>query len=252
METIRKPFQGIFNIIRFNWHFYIIAMITIVLLFFLSEYVNPIFSLLLKIICLLLAIPIFISVCISYYIYDYSELYTFNWIPNNDSDINVINIHAGFDETSAIIQSKFPNSNFKIFDFYNPNLHTEISIKRARKMFPPYSNTEQINTSNLQLPDNSIDCIFLILAAHEIRKMEEQVMFFKEINRVLKRKGKIYVMEHLRDCNNFLAFNIGYYHFQTKRKWSDIFELSNLEIEKEVKITPFISTFFLKKNYVLS
>ena len=47
---------------------------------------------------------------------------------------NITNINAGFDETSYILDDKFPNATIKAFDFYDAEKHTEASIKRARKV----------------------------------------------------------------------------------------------------------------------
>ena len=109
-------------------------------------------------------------------------------------------------------------------------------------------NTLQVSTEKLPFQDNSFDFSLAILAAHEIRNKEERVLFFKELNRVTKPSGQIFITEHLRDLNNFLAYNIGFFHFHSHSEWSEIFEKANVKVEKEIKITPFISTFILSKN----
>ena len=42
MEVSRTAFQGIKNIIRFNWHFYVIAAVSILLLIALSQFLSGI------------------------------------------------------------------------------------------------------------------------------------------------------------------------------------------------------------------
>ncbi len=248
MEQIRKPFQGIFNIIRFNWHFYVIAFAVIILLLFIGTYANPIISTFLQLIAFLIILTIVISLFVSYYVYDLSGFYKFNWIEKNDKPISVININAGFDETSILLKKKFKNSTFLALDFYDPKKHTEISIKRARKIYPSFPKTIKIKTSKIDLETNSIDKILVILSAHEIRNPKERITFFKELNRIIKPKGQIIVSEHLRDIANFIAYNIGSFHFYSKSTWSSTFSKSNLEIVSEIKNTPFISTFILKPN----
>lgn len=88
----------------------------------------------------------------------------------------------------------------------------------------------------------------MILSAHEIRNEIERIELFKELNRVIKLNGQIYVTEHLRDFPNFLAYNIGFFHFHTKSSWLKTFNDANLKIRQEIKLTPFISTFILYKN----
>ena len=90
--------------------------------------------------------------------------------------------------------------------------------------------------------------VFVILAAHEIREEQERIQFFKELRRIVKSKGSIYITEHLRDIPNFLAYNIGFFHFYTRSTWLKTFQKAALNVEKEIKITPFISTFILSKN----
>ncbi len=105
----------------------------------------------------------------------------------------------------------------------------------------------RITASKIPLGDNSTDIVFAILSAHEIRKQQERNVFFKELRRILKPNGQIIVIKHLRDATNFLAYNIGFFHFHSRKSWLENFRAARLEIEKEIKITPFLTTFILKK-----
>lgn len=254
MEKIRKPFQGVWNIVRFNWHFYILSIGFLLIITFLSNYTNAIFKPYLLIIGLLIFLPTVISLSVSYYVYDLSRLYNLNWITNSihTKKSTIININAGFDETSILLKDKFPNSELVVFDFYDPKKHTEVSIKRARNAYALFPNTESITANNLPALDNSADKIFVIFAAHEIRNEQERIEFLKELKRVLKPTGEILITEHLRDIPNFLAYNIGFLHFYSRQNWLQIFQLSELNIKSEQKITPFISTFTLTKYGVTS
>lgn len=249
MERIRKPFQGVSNIVRFNWHFYVVSVVAILLILWAkNDFYLPTFYA--NILLFFIITPTLISLFVSYYVYDFSDLYQLNWIdglflfPNE----KILNINAGFDETSVLLKEKFPHSELIVFDFYDPEKHTEVSIKRARNVYPPYPNTVSINTAKLPLPDDSVDLIFVTFAAHEIRNDSERSIFFKELHRILANNGKIIVTEHLRDLPNFLAYNIGFFHFMPKSSWYKTFENAALNISCEQKITPFISTFLLKKN----
>ncbi len=190
----------------------------------------------------------FISLFVSFYIYDLSGFYAFKWIDDNDDNISLVNINAGFDETTEILKTKFINATFLSLDFYNSTKHTEVSIKRARKKYPPNPNTKIIDSTNIELKSNSTDKIFVILSAHEIRKETERVVFFSELKRIIKPNGQIIVVEHLRDFPNFIAYTIGFFHFYSKSSWLTVFNQSNLNVISEIKNTPFISTFILEKN----
>jgi SAM-dependent methyltransferase len=251
METlIRRRFQGVTNIIRFNWHFYALAIALIALLslshfFFLKEYFSGV-----NFLIALIFFSTAISLLVSYYIYDYSNLYAFEWlnslrIKNKNT---IANINAGFDETSIIIRNLFPDSSLTVFDFYNPKNHTEVSIERARNAYPPYPGTQAIATSRVPLEDNSTDLIFTIFSIHEIRQRKERIVFLNQLNEKLKPDGVCIMVEHLRDIPNFIAYNVGFLHFYSRFEWRNNFDEAGFVIDQEMKVTPFVSVFILKKS----
>ena len=85
-----------------------------------------------------------------------------------------------------------------------------------------------------------------MLSAHEIRNEAERITFFDELKRVVKPGGIVYVTEHLRDTNNFLAYTIGFLHFYSDSNWKKIFKSAGLNVFTEVKTTPFITTYMLR------
>ena len=251
MERLgRKPFQGVTNIIRFNWHYYVIALAVIVIAILVQRFLPDPIRIISAVVLLLAFLSIAISLVASWYIYDYSGLYTLNWLDelNIGPDNQLVNINAGFDETSYLLKVKYPGCHLEVFDFYDPAKHTEISIERARKAYPAYPGTETITTSKIPLKENLADYIFLVLAAHEIRNDEERILFFRQVENVLKTNGKIIVVEHQRDIYNFMAYNIGFFHFFSTKTWKNTFNGAKLTIDKEFKITSFISAFVLTKN----
>ncbi len=252
MEKIRTPFQGIKNIIKFNWHFFASSLFALSLLILAINYLSIEYHSVIYILIISISIPLLISLVISYYIYDASNLYELKHLDKivTPTDRKLINIHAGFDETSLIIQQKFPNTTLDVFDFYDPKKHTEVSIRRARKAYPPFPNTKTITTTNIPLADECVDVIFLIFAAHEIRNRKERILFFNELNKILKPNGKVIVTEHLRDLPNFMAYTIGFFHFLSIKSWHDTFEKANFDIISKFKKTVFVTTFILKKNAI--
>jgi hypothetical protein len=267
MENLsRKPLQGVSNIVKFNWHFYVLALAVILGLVLVNQFVSPntgLFNLLSWLAISFVLASTIISLLASFYIYDVSNLYQLYWIdllevlPQHPSQItqkidsktaNIVNINAGFDETSALIAHKYREANLQVFDFYNPQTHTEISIERARKAYPPYPNTQLISTKALPLQNNTVDLFCNILAAHEIRNTAERIAFFEQQKQKIRAEGKIIVVEHLRDLPNFLAYQIGFLHFYSKKTWLQTFESAGLEVCKEIKLTPFLSVFVLGKK----
>ena len=251
MEKLRKPFQGVKNIVRFNWHFYALILGWFILTFLILKIFQEVLILRIFLLALnsFIAIVVAVSLVVSAYVYDFSGLYEFTFL--NDlkisQDSKVANINAGFDETSEILKAKFSLEKIEMMDFYDEEKHTEVSIKRARKLYPNSPETVKISTEKIPFQNEYFDDVFLIFAAHEIRNNEERIRFFKEINRVSKTDSNIIITEHLRDVPNFLAYNIVFLHFLSLNNWKNTFEKSQFKIEKHQKQNPFINVFYLKK-----
>lgn len=246
----RKPLQGVLNIIRFNWHFYLLSGLFITFLVLLSLFLEEKYRIYLLLIAFLVLLPTLISLFVSAYVYDFSDLYSFSWIKNLQipPQSNIININAGFDETSILLKNQHQFENLQVFDFYDETKHTEISIKRARKAYPAFPNTQNIITNRIPLEKNSVDVAFLIFSAHEIREENERNTFFSELKRIIKENGKVILVEHLQDLPNFMAYTIGFLHFHKKSTWKNTFQSSHFNIKKEIKHTPFVSIFILEKK----
>jgi ubiquinone/menaquinone biosynthesis C-methylase UbiE len=246
MEIKRRKFQGVLNILSFNRHFYFVGL-GILILIIASHVVIGWSDILYWLIIAAFLYGLIMPLIISAYVYDFSGYYNFHWLKNNTAiDLNVkqiLNINAGFDETSFIIKNSFPESDLKVFDFYNAKQHTEPAIIRARKVSLVYPDTQQIKSNLIPLNDKSVDIIFLLSAAHEIRSHDEKILFLKECYRLCKPGGKVIMVEHLRDFPNFLAFSVGFTHFFSKKVWKNAFESAGFSSFKENKFTPFMSIF---------
>jgi len=246
-RQLRKPFQGVLNIIRFNWHFYALALLLITILLAFTFLKPSVYNLYLYLFIAAIILGTSLSLLASYYIYDFSNLYSLKWLDDLQIPKNafILNINAGFDETSTLLKSKYPNAKLKALDFYNPLKHTEVSIERARKAYPSFPGTELIDTAKINIAHNYIDCIFLILAAHEIRDKKEQITFFKQLKATLKADSKIVVVEHNRDFYNFLVYNFGCFHFFSPKRWKTVFKDAGLKLTQTKTITPFINVYYL-------
>ena len=251
MEPLRKSYQGVLNIVRFNWHFYFGALLVASILVVISYFATAEFKMASTVFGLMILLTTVLSLVVSHYVYDRSCLYRLSWLkngPNNTAPEQIVNIHAGYDETSSLLARKYPHSKLIVLDFYDPSKHREISIKRARKAYPPYPNTLSTSSTNIPLSDHSTDRIFLMLSAHEIRDDQERLEFFRELKRVLNKHGQILITEHLRDLANFLAYNLGAFHFHSRNTWVKAFKSAGLRVTSEIKITPFITTFTLEHD----
>ena len=247
MDLDRKPFQGVLNIVRFNRWKYIFSLFLLLIMSCIYLNSNSLYQTIWLILILFLVFLLSVSLLISYVVYDYSALYQLPLLPNLQKQ-NVLNVNAGFDEISDFLKEKYSEITLIKSDFFDSERHTEPSIQRARKIYPPQSDIVLINTEKIDFESNKFDSILLFFAAHEVRNEQERIAFFKELNRILKPEGKIYITEHLRDWVNFIPYSVGFFHFYSKNNWSKIVHSSDLKIEKEIKTTPFVSTFILTKN----
>jgi len=249
MEIKRKNFQGVLNILSFNRHFYIFG-IAVLALIIISRQIFEWSDLLYWIVLISFLYGLMMPLLVSAYVYDFSGYYDFKWLKKckiDESEVKqILNINAGFDETSFIIKNNFPDADLKVFDFYDAEKHTEPAIIRARKVSLVYPGTQQMQSHSIKIKDNSADLIFLLSAVHEIRSNAEKMQFLKECHRVCKPSGKVIMVEHLRDLPNFLAFSVGFTHFFSRKVWENAFKNSGFKTFKEVKFTPFMSIFICK------
>lgn len=250
----RKLLQGTLNIIRFNIHTYIFALLILSITFLGIYYSHGFLKVIFQLVFSGTILTLLLSLSISAYIYDFSDFYSLKWLDKLDIGNQgiALNIHSGYDETSSILKAKYPNLEWKVMDFYNPTQHTERSIELARKAYPNSSDTIQIATNAIPVQTGEVSNVFLIFGAHEIRDDDERIGFFKELNRVLNLNGSVFVVEHLRNFNNFLAYNIGFMHFFSNSTWLTTFKEANLEVVSDQKINQFVHLYQLKKDAATS
>ena len=249
MDPVRKPLQGLRNIVRFNWHFYALALAAGLALGLAARLLPAPLGRWAGVGLALVLEPLLVSLAVSAYVYDGAGLYDLGWLPAGVGPAagrTLLTVSAGFDEISPLLRQRYPAGQLLAVDFYDPARHPEVSIARARQAYPPPPGTLRVSTHSLPLPDHATDATLAFLAAHEIRDPAERATFFGEIRRVTRPGGPIVVVEHLRDAANFLAYTIGFFHFHSRRAWRATFRAAGLRLTQEIKITPFISAFVLR------
>jgi SAM-dependent methyltransferase len=245
----RTSFQGVATVFRFNWHLYAVASLAAIACLAVTFFGPSFLKLPAAFVSLSILVSTTASLLATWCAYDASALYHLAWLhPWLPTQGRAANIHAGFDETTALLRQQFPTLSWHVFDFYDPAKHTEISIRRARLAHPPATDTVSIQTQHLPLADGSYDCILLTLAAHEIRDAQERTAFFRELYRALKPDGVLIITEHLRDLPNLIAYNVGAFHFHSLSTWKTAFSSAQFTLGSTLKPAPLITTFVLKKH----
>jgi SAM-dependent methyltransferase len=245
----RHALQGVWTVVRFNWHLQVAALALAAV--FLSAPIMVSGSAAYPAIAagLGVIVSIILSLVATWWAYDASGLYQMDWLLQEiEGTRRAAIIHAGFDECSEWLETRFPETSLHVFDFYDPAKHTEISIRRARKASPAVPGTIAVRTESLPLTDASLDRVLLFLAAHEIRDHSERVAFFREIRRVLNGEGRVIVTEHLRDAANIVVYSLGAWHFHTRQEWLSTFDEAGFRVVRSFRNNHFITTFILEPS----
>jgi SAM-dependent methyltransferase len=245
----RKPLQGLWTVLRFNWHFFAIALAGNCLLVAGSRWLEPPLASIAITLAALGSLTVGGSLAATVYAYDLTGIYSLQWLDAWLTGVSrAANVHAGFDETTLLLKERFPSIDWLVLDFYAPSKHTELSLRRARKASPPPLETQTIATDQIRLASETLDRVVLTLAAHEIRDEKERNRFFRELHRVLKADGYIILTEHLRNLPNIIAYSLGAWHFHSRSEWLRTFEAAGFQITAEIRLNNLITTFILGKH----
>ncbi|MFL9833809.1 class I SAM-dependent methyltransferase [Chryseobacterium terrae] len=239
-------------VILFNYEKILLGIIVSVVLFGLSFLINSsVFVLLFRVLSSLIILNIIASLVASYILYDNSDLYelnNLNEIIDWNKIENAILVHASFDPLSKSLEEKYPNVNSTVCDIFGNRHEQEKGIETSKKIFPPNPKEIKIKPHQLPFKDRSQDVILAITALHEILHHDQRVLFFQEAKRVLKDDGFIIVSEQFRDFTNFVFFNIGAFHFLSKKQWKRAISEAGLVIISNKKITIFGNMLIVKKK----
>jgi SAM-dependent methyltransferase len=248
VAPVRRPYQGVAQILVFNWRMYAGTAAAVGLA--LAAW--PLAGLWIRAAMLTFVVPaafwIVASISVSYYVYDRSGLYDFSWLHHGlaATPRRWINIHAGLDETSELLNEVFAGAEGTTVDIFDEGTMTEVSIHEARKRT---RSTTAIKARYNALPfeDARFDAAFLVFAAHELRKHEQRVRLFREVARVLSARGALVLIEHIRDAWNFGAFGPGALHFFSRRAWLKAVREAGFVVASEFTRTPFVRVLILRR-----
>ena len=253
MKQPRTKFQGLLQVLQFNWRFYSTAAIGLASgVFALVHFpLSPWFRAVVVVGLAFAAHWTVMSLAVSHWVYDRSGITEWQWIPETlvGPPSRWANIHAGFDESSPALHQLFPDSRGATLDIFDPVEMTEPSIAVARSAGQKTGSNTPADFRNLPLATNELNAVFLLFAAHEIRRSDSRLKFFNELRRVLKTGGRVILVEHLRDWQNFIAFGPGFTHFHSRQAWLDAVCAAGLTVAREFSFTPFVRVFVLHQNH---
>ena len=246
-RATRGPFDGVLQIVRYNWSLYVAAIFGSVLVIGFVVVVHPptVLAGLLILGAIAALFWLALSLAVSHYVYDRSDLYRWQWIreriaPNPG---HVVNIHAGLDETSLALQEMYPAAEVTILDIYDAAEMPEPSIARARRETRSTLASVKADFRKLPLATASADLVTVIFVAHELRRPASKEAFFRDLARVIKPGGRVLLVEHLRDAWNLLAFGPGAFHFFPRSEWLRVTDATGFQLSEEISRTVFVRAF---------
>ena len=243
----RGQFDGVLQIVRYNWTLYVVAIFVSVLVVALVLVIRPPVALagLLILGAVAALFWLALSLAVSHYVYDRSDLYQWTWIRERiaANPRHVVNIHAGLDETSLAIQEMYPAAEVTILDIYDPAEMPEPPIARARREARSTLASVSAEFRRLPLQAASADLVTVIFVAHELRRAASKEAFFREAARILQPGGRLLLVEHLRDGWNVAAFGPGAVHFFARREWLRVAGATGFQLGEEFSRTVFVRAF---------
>jgi hypothetical protein len=198
------------------------------------------------------------SLAVSHYVYDRSPVAAGAWLDGagdgledgrgdglrDGKGLRVAVLHAGQDEASAVVLRRFPKASLRILDFHAPRGKMTGSLRRARAWAGP-SSAEPASAGNLPLASGGLDLAVLAFSAHELRSPGDRADLFRELRRAVGDRGRVRLVEHMRDGWNLLAYGPGAFHFLPRKAWDRAFAAGGLRVAREWACTPFVRVFEL-------
>ena len=245
----RGKWQGMWTIVRFNWPFYLVAVL--VLSFGVWGALASDSPWVLGALGVAMAGALYFligSLAVSHQVYDRSDLYRWKWLSRALSGVDpqrIIFCHSGFDEASQDLQARHPGAEWVVLDHYDPALMSEASIRRARKRFPPTAATQAAAYDQWPGASASAEVVFGLVAIHELRTEAERSAWFREARRSLRTGGRVVLAEHTRDLANLIAFGPGFLHFHSRASWRRCWQEAGLHGINEFNVTPWVRVFVI-------
>lgn len=182
----------------------------------------------------------------SWWIYDRARIYELGWLDRAPGEW--LNLHNGLDEMDAALRGRYGDSEGCVtLDIFDPGEMTEPSIREARRRLGGHE-YRRASWRYLPAANQTFDTVFIVFTAHEFRRAEARERLFLEVQRVLRDSGRVVLVEHLRDLNNFAVFGPGAFHFLTRGAWLKAARPAGLVLKGEARMTPFVHAFEFGKR----
>jgi SAM-dependent methyltransferase len=240
--------SGAVRIFLYNWPIYVATWAAAIAALAVRPLVGPGAGLVLALGAGVGLVWSLVSLGVSYYIYDRSQLASGTWVPAVLGAVTKTwaTVHAGLD-AEVTLDGVMPGRCVARLDIFDERVMTSPSIRRARIRTGSAQAATACTPQSLPLDDGGCDAVVVAFTAHEIRDRSAREAFFAEVARALGAGGRLLLVEHLRDLANFLVFGPGFLHFVGRKEWLRLANVAKLRVATETRITPFVMALSLER-----
>ena len=149
-RPMRGPWQGVVQILQFNWRMYAATAVGASAGLGVWPLLPEAVRMLLLMVLAPAAFWMIASLAVSHYVYDRFPLYDLHWMERalGHAPRRWINIHAGWDETSGLLEAIFPDAVGEAVDLFDPRVMTEASIREAGRRAGQWSRRRRQNSTH--------------------------------------------------------------------------------------------------------
>jgi hypothetical protein len=235
----KRRYQGMLQILRYNWPAYAAALVTTVSLVTVG-FVVPAWTAA-WMAAALISVGALWTLAAAHLVYDCSSLYRFAWLPRRAD--SWASLHGGLDAATPRLAERFPEAFGISIDLWSPQTMPGRSARRARK--DAARGVVPASPDSLPLAAASQDIMVLTFFAHELDE-SDRIALFGEVRRTLSPTGRAYLVEHLRDAANLAAFGPGAFHFLPRRTWNRNIMQGGLRVKSVTRVAVLVTVWSLE------
>jgi SAM-dependent methyltransferase len=189
-----------------------------------------------------------LSLAVSFYIYDRSELSRGRWVRALAPErVDAwVSVDAGLD-AEIDLDGALPGECLGCVDIFDGSRMPAGSIRRARARTPRTRAAIASPPTALATRDASCDAVVVAFTAHELRDASTRERFFHELFRTLRPRGRVLLVEHVRDAANCAVYGPGAFHFLPRAEWLRVARVAGFHVAAERRVTPFVVALALEK-----
>ncbi|MFJ6382834.1 class I SAM-dependent methyltransferase [Kitasatospora sp. NPDC092039] len=241
--------SGVREVVRYNWPMYAAGALTVAAGRVLARRLPGPAAALARTAAATAAGYLALSTLATCCVYDRSELHRYDWLPEllpgGPGDHLVVS--TGLDEASRPLAARHPEARGRLADLYDPALTASGSIRRARRHAPPAPGGIPARPDALPAATGTLDTVFAVFAAHELRRSADRTALFAEAARALRPGGTLLLVEHLRDAANTAVYGPGAWHFLPRGTWLRHAAEAGLHRAAERRIAGLVTVFAFRK-----